>query len=33
MDKAAVLDIIRRHDGYAVIKRRITPDESAAIQG
>jgi cell division protein FtsI (penicillin-binding protein 3) len=33
MEKAAVLDIIRRHDGYTVIKRRITPDEAAAIQG
>ena len=32
MDPAAVLDTIRRRDGYAVIKRRITPEESAAIQ-
>jgi cell division protein FtsI (penicillin-binding protein 3) len=32
MAKTAVLDIITRHDGYAVIKRRITPDEAAAIQ-
>ncbi|MGO9310197.1 MAG: penicillin-binding transpeptidase domain-containing protein [Spirochaetia bacterium] len=32
MEPAAVLDTIRRHDGYAVIKRRITEEESAAIQ-
>jgi cell division protein FtsI (penicillin-binding protein 3) len=32
MEPAAVLDTIRRRDGYAVIKRRITPEESAAIQ-
>jgi cell division protein FtsI (penicillin-binding protein 3) len=33
MDKAAVLDIIKRHDGYTVIKRRINPQEAAAVQG
>ena len=32
MQPAAVLDTIRRRDGYVVIKRRITPEESAAIQ-
>ena len=32
MEKSGVLGIITRHDGYAVIKRRITPAESAAIQ-
>jgi cell division protein FtsI (penicillin-binding protein 3) len=32
MDEVAVLDTIRRHDGYAVIKRRISADESATIQ-
>ena len=32
MEPASVLDTIRRRDGYAVIKRRITPEESAAIQ-
>jgi cell division protein FtsI (penicillin-binding protein 3) len=32
IEPAAVLDTIRRRDGYAVIKRRITPAESAAIQ-
>ena len=32
MEPSAVLDTIRRRDGYVVIKRRITPDESAAIQ-
>jgi cell division protein FtsI (penicillin-binding protein 3) len=32
MSPAAILDTIRRHDGYAVIKRRITQEESVAIQ-
>ncbi len=32
MDAAEVLEMIRRHDGYAVIKRRVSPEESAAIQ-
>jgi cell division protein FtsI (penicillin-binding protein 3) len=32
MEPAAVLDTIRRRDGYAVIKRRITPEEAQAIQ-
>jgi len=32
MEPAAVLNTIRRRDGYAVIKRRITEEESAAIQ-
>ena len=32
MQPAAVLDTIRQRDGYAVIKRRISPEESAAIQ-
>jgi cell division protein FtsI (penicillin-binding protein 3) len=32
MDSAAVLDAIRHHDGYAVIKRRITPGESETVQ-
>ena len=32
IEPAAVLDTIRRRDGYAVIKRRISPEESAAIQ-
>jgi cell division protein FtsI (penicillin-binding protein 3) len=32
MDKGNILDIIRRHDGYAVIKRRIAPAEAAEIQ-
>ena len=32
MDKAAIIDIIRGHDGYAVLKRRITPEEAAAVQ-
>ena len=32
MEPSAVLDTIRRRDGYVVIKRRITTDESAAIQ-
>ena len=32
MDPAAVLDTIRKRDGYAVIKRRITPEEAEAIQ-
>lgn len=32
MEPAAVLDTIRRRDGYAVIKRRITPEAAEAIQ-
>lgn len=32
MDKSGILGILARHDGYAVIKRRITPAESAEIQ-
>jgi cell division protein FtsI (penicillin-binding protein 3) len=32
MEPGAVLETIRRRDGYAVIKRRISPEESAAIQ-
>jgi cell division protein FtsI (penicillin-binding protein 3) len=32
MEPALVLDTVRRRDGYAVIKRRITPEEAAAIQ-
>ena len=32
MDPGAILDTIRRHDGYAVIRRRITPEQSEAIQ-
>jgi cell division protein FtsI (penicillin-binding protein 3) len=32
MDPAAVLDTFRRRDGYAVIRRRITPEQSAAVQ-
>src|SRR5208337_313429 len=32
MEKTGILGIITRHDGYAVIKRRITPAESAEIQ-
>jgi len=28
MDPGAILDTIRHHDGYAVIRRRITPDQS-----
>lgn len=28
----SVLSILRSHDGYAVIKRRITPGESAALE-
>ena len=32
MDPAGVLEQIRRHDGYAVIRRRVTPEESAALQ-
>ncbi len=31
MEPAAVLETLRSHDGYAVIKRRITPEESAAL--
>jgi cell division protein FtsI (penicillin-binding protein 3) len=31
MDKDLLLGIISRHDGYAVIKRRIAPSESAEI--
>jgi cell division protein FtsI (penicillin-binding protein 3) len=32
MEKSAILGNIARHDGYAVIKRRITPAESTEIQ-
>ena len=32
IEPAVVLDTIRRRDGYAVIKRRISAEESAAIQ-
>ena len=32
LEPAAVLDTIRRRDGYAIIKRRISAEESAAIQ-
>jgi cell division protein FtsI (penicillin-binding protein 3) len=32
MEKDGILGIITRHDGYAVIKRRITPAESAEVQ-
>jgi cell division protein FtsI (penicillin-binding protein 3) len=31
MDAASVLATLRNRDGYAVIKRRITPEESAAL--
>jgi cell division protein FtsI (penicillin-binding protein 3) len=31
-DTAAVLDVIRHRDGYAVIRRRITPGESEAVR-
>lgn len=32
MEKEAILDIITHHDGYAVIKRRITPKEAEDTQ-
>jgi cell division protein FtsI (penicillin-binding protein 3) len=32
LDSSSVLESIRRHDGYVVIKRRISAEESAAIQ-
>jgi cell division protein FtsI (penicillin-binding protein 3) len=32
MEPAKVLEIIRHRDGYAVIKRRVSPQESDAIQ-
>lgn len=31
MDPQALVDILRTHDGYAVLKRRINEDESASI--
>ncbi len=31
LDAAAVLGTLQRRDGYVVVKRRITPDESAAL--